>query len=261
MRNLVPRKVNTAISVAAVALLSGCFTSPEWDYEPDSITAQMPFQVWTTSASSPVKIECATDTGGHGNPTNGDASYITAANLWPDTHPHYDGFGSIMYSASTMMALPNSCWKYFSAYDFWQANIRMSQLVSGEQRIFSSFDRTGLECLGRENGKEHSWMGYLTKGCEKTYLGSSTIIPYIVLRIDGYSNGLNGASAGVQAVDAKVNASLSPPPADAMPKNMSEISQIQSFDVAQLRQIQSAAKRGLNAAQIQQSLETSDRQR
>ncbi|MEO1337689.1 MAG: hypothetical protein AAFV29_18745 [Myxococcota bacterium] len=188
-------------------------------------------------------IECARETTAHGSPRNGDASYRTVTTLWPDSHQHYDSFGSVMYSASTKVALPSECWDYFGSYGFWQANIRISQVVSGQRRMFTSFDANGLECLGRENGKAQSWTGYLNQGCEKTYLGSTTKIPYLVLRFDGGPDGIaDGASAASPTIQGEVMKAKTPSiRADVKPTNIEDITPILSPTDTQVRRLQSGA--------------------
>jgi hypothetical protein len=188
-------------------------TSPHWDYVPESTAAPIPFQAWAVSNANPVKIECANDTSAHGGPAAGEASYILVANVTPSSTASLDPSGGTVYSASTTQALPAACWKYFSDYDFWQANVRLSQVVDGTKVIFSSFDKPGLECLGKEVGKARSWLGFFDK-CEKRYLGSDDKIPYIVLRIDGYAEGLPATGSAARAAEAKKARSLPLPSAD-----------------------------------------------
>jgi hypothetical protein len=185
-----------ALSAVCLALCGGCsITSPYWDYVPASITTPIPFQAWTLSTAAHY-VECANDTTGHGSPSAGEASYINAATLWPSSQPSLDSVGAAIYSASKQVTLPSACWKYFGDYDFWQANVRVVQLgADGKKQPLRSYDLDGLECLGRENGKVARWNGHLNKGCEKTYLGSSTVIPYIVLRIEGYQNGIEASAS------------------------------------------------------------------
>jgi hypothetical protein len=217
----------TAIGLGAIAAAAqGCaISSPHWDYVPASTSAPIPFQAWATSQTNPVVVECADDTNAHGWPTDGEASYVFVANLTPSATASLDPGGSRVYSASGSHALPSTCWKYFGDYDFWQANLRLSQVVDGSKRIFSSFDKPGLECLGREVGKARQWLGFFDK-CEKRYLGSSDKIPYIVLRIDGYAEGL-GSTAQSQA-----RAKLAAPAADQRIEKLPAVQSIAPIDEA-----------------------------
>jgi hypothetical protein len=171
-------------------VLAGCaITSPHWDYVPASISTPIPFQAWNSS-TGPLYVECANDTGAHGSPSAGEASYIAAATLTTSALPSLDSAGNAIHSASKQVTLPRACWKYFGSYDFWQANVRVVRLQDGKKVPLSTYDLKGLECVGRENGKVGRWYGFVGKGCEKKYLGTSTAIPYIVMRINGYNNGL-----------------------------------------------------------------------
>jgi hypothetical protein len=164
-------------------LTSGCvISSPTWDYVPSSTEAAIPFQAWTTSNETPVTLECATDTEAHGSPVNGDASYIHVADLQTADTGSLDASGYVVYSVSGMHALPSRCWKFFGDYGYWQANLRVTQVIDGEMHSFSSFDNAGLECLGRENSKAGSWFGFTDK-CEMRYAGKTDKIPYVVLRV------------------------------------------------------------------------------
>ena len=183
-----------ALRFVAGTLLTGLFagcviTSPHWDYVPASISTPIPFQAWNAS-TTPLFVECADDTGAHGNPSAGEASYIPAATLNTSSLASFDSAGNAIYSASKQVTLPRVCWKYFGSYDFWQANVRVVRLQDGKKVPLSTYDLKGLECVGRENGKVGRWYGFVGKGCEKKYLGTSTAIPYIVMRINGYNDGL-----------------------------------------------------------------------
>jgi hypothetical protein len=106
-----------------------------------------------------------------------------------------DSTGAAIYSASKSVALPSECWDWFGDYEFWQANVRVVQLnEEGKKVPFASYDLNGLSCLGRETGKVGRWNGHVNKGCEMKYSNTGAAIPYIVLRIDGYQNGLNGVT-------------------------------------------------------------------
>lgn len=191
------RLVSFVAFVLLVAAQGCAVTSPFWGYVPDSTSDPIPFQAWAVNTSNSVVLECADDTSAHGWPTDGEASYIHVANIPVSTSPSLDPSGLAVYSASTSLALPATCWKYFGDYDFWQANLRLSQVNNGSKVIFSSFDAAGLECLGRENGEERSWLGFFDE-CEKRYLNSDDKIPYIVLRIDGFAAGGDTSPAPVR---------------------------------------------------------------
>src|SRR5688572_26011300 len=122
------RLVNLGSLLLLLAAGQGCaITSPFWGYVPDSTSDPIPFQAWASSTANPVVLECADDTNAHGWPTDGEASYIHVTNIPVSTSVSLDPSGSSVYSASKTLALPNTCWKYFGDYDFWQANIRLSQ--------------------------------------------------------------------------------------------------------------------------------------
>lgn len=192
----------TLLSIAGLPACS--ITSPYWDYVPASTSTPIPFQVFSISNAN-LQVECANDTNAHGNPANGEASYIWASNLTASSEPSLDSLGNRLYSFSKNVTLPSACWEYFSDWDFWQANVRVVYVNSDGTKVpYSSYDRLGLECLGREVGKAASWFGAVNKGCEKRYLNSTDVIPYIVMRIEGYAAGT--ASAARSSVSTSASA-------------------------------------------------------
>ena len=179
------------IITAAVTLLSGCLiTSPYWNQEFISHTSAIPLQAWTSHAGHPVRVECSQAFhGGLYPPSSGSWSHV--ANLNPQSPGVLDGGGSHVYSAGSKMVLPASCWrpentsaglKYFAAVRMIQYKPKI--FGSGYEDVtFSTFDKPGLECLGRENGTDASWYGYIGEGCTNTYSGGSTTeIPFVIFK-------------------------------------------------------------------------------
>lgn len=194
------RGAGIGLSQGALVLVGGALqacaaTSPHWGYVPASTEAAIPVQAWTSHTTNPVVVECATATSAHGSPSPGESAYIVAANVPVAAANVLDSEGNVLHSASASVTMPSQCWDYFGDYDFWQLNLRVSQIQPAPgggttKRIFSSFDTVGLECLGSTIGAAASFYGFVGQGCEKTYLGEDEQIPYIVLRITGYENGL-----------------------------------------------------------------------
>ena len=246
MRGLSGMSLCRGAVVLAAAVLPGCaVTSPYWGYVPASTEAAIPVQAWTAYTDNPVVVECATATSAHGWPTPDESAYIVAANLPVASADIRDSDGNVMHSASGNVTMPSSCWDYFGDYDFWQLNLRVSQLqpnTSGDgttKRIFSSFDLDGLECLGRENGAAASVYGFVGQGCEKTYLGETTQIPYIVLRIDGYENGLARARGRAAPVRARKSPSSVSP--DELSKDAPKLTPIVPLTLEEVDRIGRAA--------------------
>lgn len=234
--------------VLVAGALPGCaVTSPHWGYVPDSTEAAIPVQAWTAHTGSPVVVECATATTAHGSPSPGESAYVVAANLPVASADIRDSQGNVLHSASANVTIPSSCWDYFGDYDFWQLNLRVSQLQPNTtgggttKRIFSSFDVDGLECLGRENGAAASFHGFVGQGCEKTYLGESTQIPYIVLRIEGHENGLARAGRSVAPARARKDPSTVDPA--ERQKNAPRLTPIVPLTLEDVDRLQQAAPR------------------
>jgi hypothetical protein len=200
------------LTMMMACLFAGCsITSPYWGYVPASTSTPIPFQVFSVNASE-LQIECANDTNAHGNPTAGEASYIHVATLSPSSPASLDAAGRSLYSFSASRTLPSACWKYFGSYDFWQANVRVVLVnADGTKVPYSTYDLNGLGCLGREVGKTNNWFGASGKSCEYKYLGTTTPIPYIVMRIEGYAAGLATNSASVRSFSGAKRSSAPAP--------------------------------------------------
>lgn len=212
-----PANVRLLGLIALNLTASACtVTSPHWDYVPESTSATIPVQAWTPYTSAPIVVECAQNTNAHGGPSPDDSAYIVAATIPVSTGALLDSDGNSMYSAAANVTIPSACWDYFGSYDFWQLNMRITQmqpnpLGSGTiKKVFSSFDLSGLSCLGSTNGAAGSFLGFVNQGCEKTYLGSDELIPYITLRIEGYNNGLNARASTTNARRAVPEQALAP---------------------------------------------------
>lgn len=163
--------------------LSGCLlTSPFWNQEFSTHTEAIPLQAFATSTANPVKFECAKAAHFGLYPSADTASWVTVANVPPSTSGSYDPLGNRIYSAGIKTALPTSCWRQDPANSIWYAAIRATQLTtSGSTTQYQTFNKSGLECLGREIGKATSWVGWISKNCVATYSGSSTSIPYVIV--------------------------------------------------------------------------------
>lgn len=167
------------ISIFAVLLsLSGCLlTSPYWNQEFSSHTAQIPLQAWTTDSSEDITFECSPAYHGGLYPYWGPV-WSEVITITPELPGALDPAGSRIYSAAYKNVLPSNCWRRDPANNIWYAAIRAVQ--DGDE--YSTFDKVGLECLGRENGKAASWFGWLSKSCTKTYSNSSNNIPFVIFR-------------------------------------------------------------------------------
>lgn len=166
-----------------IPTLSGCLlTSPFWNQEFASHTGAIPMQAFSTSTANPVKFECAQAAHFGLYPSPDTASWMTVANVAPNTNGSYDPQGNRIYSAGIKTALPASCWRQDPANSIWYAAIRATQLTtSGGTTQYQTFFKSGLECLGREIGKATSWVGWINKNCVATYSGSTTSIPYVIV--------------------------------------------------------------------------------
>lgn len=167
------------LSIVAVLIsLSGCLlTSPYWNQEFTSHTNQIPLQAWTTDSSEDITFECSPAYHGGLYPYWGPV-WSPIITISPELPGALAPNGGRIYSAAYKNVLPANCWRHDPANDIWYAAIRAVQ----DGDAYSTFDITGLECLGRENGKAASWLGWFSKSCTKTYSNSSNAIPYVIFR-------------------------------------------------------------------------------
>jgi hypothetical protein len=173
-RNLLARRTRgalVALSVAATpVILSGCLmTTPYWNQEFADHTKAVPFQAFTTNKTIQVKFECAKAFHGGLYPDSASATWVTVGNVTPQAQPLLDSDGGQIYGARKSAVLPAACWRFDPANSIWYAAARATQnqaVLSTGQKYFFTFTNTGLECLGRENGKAASWFGWIGKGCQ-----------------------------------------------------------------------------------------------
>ncbi len=166
----------------ALLTLSGCMTSPYWNQEFEDRTGLIPLQSFTTDKTKVVKFECAKAFHGGLYPDEGSAEWVLIDTVMPSQQSLKDSFGSKIYGAGIKRVLPDSCWRQDGSNSVWYSSVRATQGSGSNLRNFSTFDRDGLECLGRENGKATRYSGYIGKGCVKTYFESTEPIPYVIFR-------------------------------------------------------------------------------
>lgn len=163
---------------ASVFVISGCVTAPFHNQTFDSVQDPVPFQAWTPNSRDSVRVECAT----RWQANSPDTRWQHVRTLYPDRNePNYDTFGAALYGVSMRQTLPRSCWVYSRSENKYHTQLRVTQ----DGRTFHSFDREGLECLGRENGANGSISGYLDVDCQRQHASGADII---YVRI--FANGL-----------------------------------------------------------------------
>lgn len=156
----------TVAIATSVLFLHGCLlTSPYWNQEFSDHTAAVPLQAWTTDKTKTVKFECAKAFHGGLYPSAGAATWITIDNINPQQNGLRDSYKALVYGAGKTSALPSGCWRQDPGNSIYYAAVRASHMGSSKVE-YHTFTKTGLECLGRENGKAASWFGWLNKGCQ-----------------------------------------------------------------------------------------------
>lgn len=179
-QKLFSRALKVTVAAGVLFGLSGCLlTTPYWNQVFNSHNDQIPIQAWTTNSSDAVTFECSQAFHGGLYPYWGP-TWHHVATVNPDLPGSLDTYGARVYSASWKAQLPSQCWRQDPGNGIWYAAVRALQ--DGDE--YSTFDLSGLECLGRENGAAGSWVGWIGDGCTKTYSNSNNDIPFVIFRAD-----------------------------------------------------------------------------
>jgi hypothetical protein len=179
------RRVHTKLSVVIISIvclgLTGCLTSPFYSQKFSSRSDEIPFTVWTLNKSKPITIECA-KASAHGGPVNGPSSYQHVTTIWPDNQGMLDSNGLTVYAASKNQVLPSACWRYYNYPDQYDYITVVRVLQDGSASGIYTFDKPGLECLGKWNGKGARWLGWLGHNCQKKYVNTGGDIKTVFLK-------------------------------------------------------------------------------
>ncbi len=178
---LVSSKLCTVIISIICLGLSGCITSPFYGQKFESKSNEIPFTVWTFDKTKAVTIECA-KASAHGGPFNGSSSYQHVTTIWPDNQGMLDPKGSTVYAASKKMALPADCWRYYDYPDQYDYITVVRVLQDGKDTSIFTFDKPGLECLGKWMGNGASWLSWLSHSCNKKYSNTNGPIRTVFLK-------------------------------------------------------------------------------
>ena len=181
-RKVARRALGVAGVAGAAALLSGCLlSSPTWNQSFASHTDAIPLTAFTISNTNAVNFECSPAYHGGLYPPFGTPTWTGVASVTP-TGGALDSDGVKLYAASGNHVLPSACWRQDPANNVWYAAVRARQTGSGAPTAgFYTVDAAGLNCVTDWVGSSGSWLGWLGKGCQKTYSGSSTAIPFVII--------------------------------------------------------------------------------
>lgn len=178
---LMPSKFYILIISIICLGLSGCLTSPFYGQKFSSKSDEIPFTVWTFDKTKSVTIECA-KASAHGNPHDGASSYQHVTTIWPDNQGMLDADGLTVYAASKKQALPESCWRYYDYPDQYDYITVVRVLQDGKDSSIYTFDKAGLECLGKWNGNGANWLGWFGHNCNKKYINTNGPIRTLFLK-------------------------------------------------------------------------------
>ncbi|NOX43696.1 MAG: hypothetical protein GXP19_08215 [Gammaproteobacteria bacterium] len=175
------KKTSLLLAPALVLGLTGCITSPFYGQQMKSRFDPVPFTFWTFDKTKSVTVECA-KASAHGGPYNGNGSYQPVETIWPTNKGQLDSFGSMVYDASKNVDIPSACWRN---YDLgggtnWITVLRVKQ--NGSDNGVYTFDKAGLECMGKWNGKNASWTSWLSHNCNKKYINTGDHIRTVFLK-------------------------------------------------------------------------------
>jgi hypothetical protein len=176
---LILSRFYTLIILIVCLGLSGCITSPFFNQEFSSRSDEIPFTVWTFDKTKPVTIECAPLRGAFSVVPAGTV-YRHVATISPDDQGMLDAEGQIIYSVSTKQVLPRDCWHNLRNRPGYSSSIRVLQ--DGSDSGIFTFDKPGLECLGRWIGHKASWVGWFGHNCNKNFLGTTTAIKSVLIK-------------------------------------------------------------------------------
>lgn len=181
VKNTTSKFFKASLAAIAISSLSACLISPYYGQKFSSRSSEIPFTVYTADKSKPITIECA-KASAHGGPYNGDGSFQSVATVWPATQGMLDPSGNKIYSASTETALPADCYRYFNYPDDYDYITVVRVLQGGSSNAIYTFDKAGLECLGKLIGEGVNWFHWLNKGCHKVYSNTGSTIRTVFLK-------------------------------------------------------------------------------
>lgn len=181
--------IQSGILGVLIVGLSGCFVnSPYHGQNFSSRNALIPVQAWSNSKDSNMVLSC------HKARISG--LYRASIYDWqvvrtmpPQLPGSLDSSGSRVYSFGGNVRLPDSCWHQIelSVGQRHMTALRFTQVVddlfgSGQTtRNSYVFDKEGLACAAQAMGESGRWNGYLGKNCKKTYHGSTSALPFLIL--------------------------------------------------------------------------------
>lgn len=172
------RKIPVLLASTLAIGLTGCITSPFYGQQMQSRFDPVPFTFWTFDKNNSVTVECA-QASAHGNAYG---SYQPVDTVWPGNKGQLDPKGLMVYDASKNLNIPSSCWRYYNlgGGTNWITVLRVKQ--NGSDGAVYTFDKAGLECLGKWNGNKASWTGWLAYGCNKKYSNTGGTIRTVFLK-------------------------------------------------------------------------------
>ncbi len=175
------KKMSLLLAPALLLGLSGCITSPFYGQQMNSRFDQVPFTFWTFNKTNSVTVECA-KASAHGGPYNGNGSYQPVATVWPTSKGQLDANGLEVFDASKKLDIPSACWRAYAlgGGTNWITVLRVKQ--DGSDDGVYTFDKAGLECLGKWNGKSASWTAWLSRSCNKKYSNTGGDIRTVFLK-------------------------------------------------------------------------------
>ena len=178
---IVAKKLSFLLIPVLMLGLTGCITAPFYSQQFKTRFDAVPFTFWTFNKTSSVTVECA-QASAHGGPLYGDGSYQAVKTVWPNTTGSRDSFNSVVYNASTTLNIPSNCWRNYSYADGtqWITVLRVKQ--GGSTSSVYTFDKDGLECMGKWNGRVASWTGWLAHQCNKKYINTGNAIRTVFLK-------------------------------------------------------------------------------
>ena len=173
-----------AISFTSLPLLlSSCLLiAPYHGQILNSRTDSIPFQAWSNAPSAMLKVECM-PTNRFGPERSPHGSWTQFTTVSGSSDATRDLRGSLRYSASKMMSLPQSCWYLNQRNGWYYTSLRVlhEDYMGDEEFSYFTLNRDGINCTTSSVSTSGYQLQWLSDGCQQKYSDSNTAIKWIVI--------------------------------------------------------------------------------
>lgn len=160
------------VTAAVLSLgLGACVTDPVHDKVVPSRSTRIQVQAFTTSASTPMQVQC--------RPYLTGGAWTTVANLTGASEPSLRPRQGDLYPIDANIIVPNHCW--FSWHSQYTTELRFmaGPYSSGQTAAFSVYDTPGIDCLLQQMVDGVSYFDMMKTCRLKTSSGSDALSIYV----------------------------------------------------------------------------------